>query len=56
MRGGAIPEKKKLPLRPGTNPAGTSIAEAVKEVQAGYRPWTNFTRIAVVFTAVAARR
>jgi hypothetical protein len=56
MRGGAIRAKKKLPLWPGTNPVGTSIAEVEKGVQAGKGSWTSFTRIAVVFTAVDARR
>jgi hypothetical protein len=53
---GSPSRKEKLPLWPGTNPAGSSIAEVVKEVQAEFRPWTSFIRIAVVFTAVAARR
>jgi hypothetical protein len=53
---GSQSRNEKLPLWPGTNPAGTSIAEVVKEVQAEPRPWTSFTRIAVVFTAVAVRR
>lgn len=53
---GSLSRKEKLPLWPGTNPAGTSIAEVVKEVQAELRPWTSFTRIAVVFTAVDAKR
>lgn len=44
------------PSGQGQNPAGSSIAEGERDVQAGLGPWTRITPIDANFTAGAARR